>query len=427
MANLRFLRLLFSALPIVAVGAGLAADDALDACFRELPIGWNVTRTLTVPPDRLGEIEANLGAKIVRITNTWLSVHGQSIQVNIVQAASEADAVTLHAAITRLKGDPAYCVLQGARVIEYTGRGISVPLANTVSFELGFSPKPTKVRYRVVAELATVSKADYMSCNPLFNLFLRDRASSTDSDLDRQISAMAAKFKFGNQLCLRACASNADRPKFSFDPAPASWDYSQRLQRITYSFEQPRRASGVPFVIATLEVTADASAISPTTRQADGSLLAATPFWPVDDPEVVELAGAITSDCDSQAEKVDAVLKWVGPSGNIPSGGVKGSRWGVKRVLEQRFGRCWDRADCFVTLCRAAGVPCRQVAGWVYGLAGHVWAEVLIEGAGWQQVDPSGGGVVNCGIYHIPYFATEDGEMPILYVDMPQFEIVASE
>lgn len=29
-----------------------------------------------------------------------------------------------------------------------------------------------------------------------------------------------------------------------------------------------------------------------------------------------------------------------------------------------------------------------------------------------------------CGIYHIAYFATDDGEMPIVYLSMPKIEIV---
>lgn len=71
---------------------------------------------------------------------------------------------------------------------------------------------------------------------------------------------------------------------------------------------------------------------------------------------------------------------------------------------------------------RAAGVPSRQVAGWLYGSSGHVWAEYHEKGKGWRQVDATGGGLLPCGIYHIPYFTTEDGEMPILYVSMPKIE-----
>jgi hypothetical protein len=39
-------------------------------------------------------------------------------------------------------------------------------------------------------------------------------------------------------------------------------------------------------------------------------------------------------------------------------------------------------------------------------------------------VDPTG---LRCGIYHIPYFVTEDGQMPILYTAMPKIEIVAGQ
>ena len=77
-----------------------------------------------------------------------------------------------------------------------------------------------------------------------------------------------------------------------------------------------------------------------------------------------------------------------------------------------------------VTLARAAGVPTRQVGGWLYGASGHIWAEVLVEGTGWQQVDPTGGGELTCGTSYIPYFVTEDGHMPILYAQMPTIELV---
>jgi hypothetical protein len=52
-----------------------------------------------------------------------------------------------------------------------------------------------------------------------------------------------------------------------------------------------------------------------------------------------------------------------------------------------------------------------------------VWAEYYDEKkGGWQQVDSTGAGQLRCDIYHIPYFTTEDGEMPILYVSLPKIE-----
>jgi len=94
----------------------------------------------------------------------------------------------------------------------------------------------------------------------------------------------------------------------------------------------------------------------------------------------------------------------------------------VNQVLKQKTGQCWDFSDVFVTFCRAAGVPARQVGGWLYGQCGHVWAEVLFEGKGWQQVDPTAG--METTSDYVAYFTTEDGHMPILYLGWPKVEMV---
>jgi transglutaminase-like putative cysteine protease len=58
-------------------------------------------------------------------------------------------------------------------------------------------------------------------------------------------------------------------------------------------------------------------------------------------------------------------------------------------------------------------VPCRQVLGWLHGESGHVWAEVLVEGKGWRQVDPTAG--AGCDTRYVPFVATEDGVMSYVY------------
>lgn len=156
------------------------------------------------------------------------------------------------------------------------------------------------------------------------------------------------------------------------------------------------------------------------------TLTAATPYWPASDPKVVALARRITEGKSNNDDRAAAILEWLTPGRNSKHSGQTGSRWGAAKVLDQKFGRCWDFSDCFITLARAAGVPCRQVAGWLYGIEGHVWAEYYREGKGWQQVDPTGGGKVRCGLYHIPYFATENGEMPVVYLAMPKIECIPS-
>ena len=69
-----------------------------------------------------------------------------------------------------------------------------------------------------------------------------------------------------------------------------------------------------------------------------------------------------------------------------------------------------------------------ELTGRFFPQLGFTWRYPWVQmNEGWQQVDPSGGPMLPCGIYHIPYFATETGEMPIVYLSMPQIEIVKAE
>src|SRR5438105_3918224 len=88
-----------------------------------------------------------------------------------------------------------------------------------------------------------------------------------------------------------------------------------------------------------------------------------------------------------------------------------GSRYGARQALSQGFGHCWDKSDVFVCLCRAAGVPARQVGGWVRGVEGHVWAEVLLEGEGWLAVDATTTWLGVSADY-VPLWVSEDGRIP---------------
>ena len=85
----------------------------------------------------------------------------------------------------------------------------------------------------------------------------------------------------------------------------------------------------------------------------------------------------------TKREKAEAVFECIGA--NIKTDGPHGTRWGVKKVLNQGFAHCWDFSDVFVTMCRA-DVLTRQVAGRLHGSAGHVWAEYWIEGRGRPQI-----------------------------------------
>jgi len=267
--------------------------------------------------------------------------------------------------------------------------------------------------------LATVEKADYMACNPLFNLFLALRSDPNEVAM-RRIHELSKRFKFGRSLVLRDPKLGNESATHQFQPPATRVDATAGT--VSYSFDQVPNRQSVPYVTATMEITVDGTGLWESAAAPAKALTAATPFWPADNPAVIALARQITAGKTTNGAKAMAILEWLAPAKNLKYSDQTGSRWGVGKVLEQKFGHCWDFADCFVTLARAEGVPSRQVAGWFYGSSGHVWAEFYREGKGWQQVDATGAGQLRCGIYHIPYFTSENGEMPILYVSMPRVE-----
>jgi len=396
-----------------------AASEVPDPLFRDLPPGVVVESSAEIAAAQRNAVGQKLGGKLERLANSIIRVHGRPIKVNTLTAADEASARAVHAAIAKTKSDPAFCLQRGRVVIEYTGKDIDAGFATKTSYELGLQPKPNSVRYRVTAQLATIDKADYMACTPLFQEFLASRSGDNQAAIQR-ISDLSGKFRFGHSLSLRNPGLYDGTATHQFQPDRR--DSREAGAAVVYEFAELPSRHGVPFVNATIEATVDATAFRESTATPARELTAATRFWPADDPAVVALARRITQGKSTHGAKAMAILEWLTVGRNLKYAGQPGSRWGTAKVLQQGFGHCWDFSDCFVTLARAVGVPSRQVAGWLYCSDGHVWAEFYREGKGWQQVDPTGGGKLRCGIYHIPYFTTEDGEMPIVYVSMPKIE-----
>jgi len=69
----------------------------------------------------------------------------------------------------------------------------------------------------------------------------------------------------------------------------------------------------------------------------------------------------------------------------------------VCALLLKPGGKCTDISSVFVALCRAAGVPAREIFGLRLGKSAeqdittwqHCWAEVFIPGSGWMPADPA--------------------------------------
>jgi hypothetical protein len=352
-----------------------------------------------------------------------LSVHGSRLQVNTIICPSVPEAGNIYQSVVERKGHPAFCHTFDRTVVEFVGNDTAV--AVVASFELGYKAKPKSARYKISFEAAGIEQGDYMFWNEFFNVFLQSDREPENVAYKTRIGLLAEKFRFGDEIILRSLGLAWSKPAYLFKPDPIETGPLSGGELTRYGFQNLPKKSGIPCVSISATIGTSESAGSASVRKPGAELLGATAFWPSDDPEILNLAKKITVGCRTEQQKTVALLKWLRPGVNIRfAGSVVGSRYGVKKTLSQKFGQCWDFSDCFITLCRALGIPCRQVAGWLYGQSGHIWAEVFYNKSEWRYVDPTGGGIVGCGIYHIPYLTSEDGEMPILYLSQPEIEFM---
>ncbi len=397
---------------------------ALTTPLGKLPIGWKVLQSFNASPDQVAAISTKVGGRINKLSNSIVSIHGRRFQVNIFHCAAPSEAAKIHKSVLAMKGHPAFCLKLDSTVVEFVGSDTA--LAVVAAFELGFKSKPKRATYRISFDAAPMKTGDYMQWNNLYNLFLAADQDPANPPRDR-INRLAKSFTFTDKVVLRTAGAAGAYPTYRFTPPPTPRDPIPGKAVATYTFKNLPLKLGVPSLKVQATVITTQDALTPTTRRADADLLGPTEFWSSDDPQIIAFAKRITAGCKTQKDKTDALLKWLQPGRNIKFGGpVTGSRYGVKKTLKQRFGQCWDFSDCFITFCRALQIPSRQVAGWLYGQDGHIWAEVLYENSGWQQVDPTGGGLVGCGIYHIPYLTSEQGSLPILYLSQPKIDFLAN-
>jgi hypothetical protein len=412
----------------LALGMAIGADPAGDLPpdpFANLPEGWSIANSVEVPAAQTAAIGKKLGGDVVGLSNTTLSVHGQPLKVNIIRCRGKADAQRVYQSLLKIKGSPQAALLRDASVVEFVAGDIR--LAIRAHYALGF--KPRQASYRVSFSAAPLVKCDYMRWNRLFNACLAlDLAVGDDRErAELAIAELLPGFTFGNELRLRRFGQGAKATRWAFDPQPepdaALVDTVLADASRTYVFDRLPEEAGVPRVRVTGDIDCEAFARLPDPSVDTRPLLAATEFWPVQADEISILAAQITAGYDTPRERIDAILEWLIPGKHVRyAGNVTGSRYGVQQVVKQGYGHCWDFSDVFVTLCRASGVPARQVGGWLVGQGGHVWAEAMTDEQVWEAFDPTVG--MGCGSDYVPIITTADGQWPLAYATEVRIEAI---
>ena len=115
------------------------------------------------------------------------------------------------------------------------------------------------------------------------------------------------------------------------------------------------------------------------------------------DGEVKALADRITRGKTTNLEKARAVYDWT-VENMFRDPNTKGCGLGdVCQLLRKPGGKCTDISSVFIALCRASGVPAREIFSIRLGKKPeedittyqHCWAEFFLPGYGWVTADPA--------------------------------------
>jgi len=167
----------------------------------------------------------------------------------------------------------------------------------------------------------------------------------------------------------------------------AEWPKDAASRTLTFSFSIERQ-----------EVTrGELPAAEPAWNPGDYAVwLGATSLGPIDG-EVKALADKITAGKKSVAEKARAIYDWTIENMHRDPNVTGCGKGDVCALLKNPGGKCTDISSVFIALCRATGVPTREVFGIRLGKKAeeetttwqNCWVEFFLPGYGWFPVHPA--------------------------------------
>lgn len=390
-----------------------ARDTTHDFRSMPLPAGWTET-VVEHPKQTVDDIAGRLDVSLSRITMRKLSIHGMRVDVNLITAPDEANAKKVAARIIQMRGAD-FVRAHGTEMVEVAATNSGL-IASRVLAWLGLEGGTTAV-YDFEASLGLMDAAthDYMEANPVLQRFLSIDNGVKPDEAEAFIREAVKDWTSGDALSLFTGPRLHEHATYTFTPAPASHGASGMVTR--WAFKEHKSRLGIRYVDVKGAVHVRAR-FTPEPVEGDPGTIEATTWWPVDAPWIQDAARKLTRDAKTPRERVLGILEYV--HRGMQYGGQVGSRYGVIRAMKQGYGHCWDKSDVFITLCRAAGIPARQWAGWVPTMkSGHVWAEVHLTGEGWIPVDPTTPWL-GTSHHYVPVFMSDTGDMPIQYVRWPR-------
>jgi hypothetical protein len=354
------------------------------------------------------DVANRLDMQIRTLINQTVEISGARVKVNYILPPIEMSGQDALDAMKEIKENDEGLFVKDGAVVEVIGNENAIEVVSRCLFIEPPSPEHP-ARYDVIFNAIPIAHENYMKQNEL-------SVAAAEGASERELKRIDSSLEFGQAFPF---FTNAGESEFDFggiglDPI----DDSLAIGSVESEASGEMREVEVKLTVETgRDLTEGPANTEP--------YLEPNEFWPADDPEIQRIVDDAlenaSGDTATTRDKVTALHAWMRE--NLEYGGdVIGSRWGVEKVLEEGQGRCWDFSDVFITLARAAGIPARQIGGWLYGSEGHIWSQVWLADEGrWLDIDATADriGVTS---YYIPIWGTRDGEMMFLYRDFPVIE-----
>lgn len=175
--------------------------------------------------------------------------------------------------------------------------------------------------------------------------------------------------------------------KYSTPILYARWNKDAKSRKLTFSFHAVRNE------VVKKDFPEKEGAWDPRDYE---MYLTGTSLGPIDG-EVKELADKIVKGKTTVYDKAKVIYDWTCENMYRDPKTVGCGPGDVCSLLNIPGGKCTDIHSVYVALCRAAGVPAREVFGIRQGKKDvvditkwqHCWAEFFLPGYGWVPVDPA--------------------------------------
>ena len=378
---------------------------------------WNIVSWSRMPADQVAGVGARLGGPLSWVTNVMVGIGSLRYRINLFRAKDAAAAGRIAARLRRIHAKKLYRVGWSGPFLVEQPDGTPVR-AHLVRTALGLLDRTVR-RYRLDLELGLLERGDQAAVNRAFVLLLGGKIQPGVRH-DPSPAALRAAIQgmlFGNTLRLRAVPVAGTRPRYQVLEGKATQRNLGDAVVITAT-APPKRLGLVPYLKVRAEIPTQGWTDTPAPAAPPKALTAATTAWPTGAPAVKQTLAAIGAS-GPPAKRLAAIHQWV--YRHIRYGGPAGSRLGTLAVLEGKQGQCWDKSDLVITLLRAAGIPARQVGGWVVGTGGHIWAEAWLAGRGWVPVDATAPWLGVPGRY-VPFLISSDGRMQVFHLVWPRIQ-----